>query len=108
MSIEPSAPRPFSFRCSTHVFPIEEVSVLNACGSHLEALANGSVAPTTPQDEHFLKVDREEADPETLAEKAWVRLKGRREFEQDHETLAKRERPKDYGIIEWDREKCWW
>jgi uncharacterized protein YifE (UPF0438 family) len=110
-TVPPHSPgsRPaFVFRCSTHIFPVEEISALNLSGARLEALADGSLSPTTPEDEHFLQVDREEAEPQTALERAWVRLKGRREFEQDQELLAKRERPKDYGIIEWDREKCWW
>jgi uncharacterized protein YifE (UPF0438 family) len=107
VSHHPSRP-PFAFRCSTDVFPVEEISVLNECGTRLEALASGSIASMTPEDVHFLQVDREEAEPQTVAERAWVRLKGRREFEQDHEALAQREQPEDYGIIEWDREKCWW
>jgi uncharacterized protein YifE (UPF0438 family) len=72
----------------------------------LEALAAGTVAPTTAEHEHFLRVDREEAEPTTLAERAWVRLKGRREYEREETPPPP---PKeDYGIIEWDREKCWW
>jgi hypothetical protein len=41
-------------------------------------------------------------------ERAWVRLKGRREFEHEQETAPPPPPPEDYGIIEWDKEKCWW
>jgi hypothetical protein len=44
-------------------------------------------------------------EPSTLAERAWLRLKGRREFEQEGRVAP--EPAEDYGIIEWDRKKCW-
>jgi uncharacterized protein YifE (UPF0438 family) len=74
--------RPFVFGCSTAVFAAEEIAVLNEFGALLESLASDAIPPTTPEHEHFLKVDRDEAEPKSVAERAWVRLKGRREFEQ--------------------------
>jgi len=59
-------------------------------------------------DKHFLQVDREEAEPETIEERAWLRLKGRREFEREQQAAPPPEQSEDYGIIEWDKEKCWW
>ena len=100
--------RPFRFGCSTDIFPLEELSALKARGCWMEALAAGTIPPTTPEHEHFLQVDREEAEPATIDERAWVRLKGRREFEREQETAPPAPQPEDYGIIEWDREKCWW
>jgi uncharacterized protein YifE (UPF0438 family) len=76
--------------------------------SILEALAAGRILPTTPEHEHFLQVDREEAEPTTIDERAWLRLKYRREFEHEQEAAPPPLPPKDYGIIEWDKEKCWW
>lgn len=103
---------PFRFGCSTDVFPLEELSALTARGPRMEALATGAIAPTTPEDEHFLKVDREETAAATLDERAWLRLKGRREYERDFERERAAAPPpppaEDYGIIEWDKEKCWW
>jgi uncharacterized protein YifE (UPF0438 family) len=100
--------RPFVFGCSTAVFPPDELAVLSEHGNRLEALAAGTVRPATPEDEHFLLVDRDEADPETVAERAWVRLKGRREFEQADQTAAPPEPTPDYGMIEFDADRCWW
>jgi uncharacterized protein YifE (UPF0438 family) len=100
--------RPFRFGCSTEIFPLEELSALSERGYWMEALAAGTIPPTTPEHEHFLQVDREEAEAATVGERAWVRLKGRREFEREQETALPQAPPEDYGIIEWDREKCWW
>jgi len=100
--------QPFRFGCQTDVFPLDELGALNERGHLLEALAAGTMAPTTPEHQHFLKVDREEANPVTLDELAWVRLKGRREFEQEQHNAPPPPQKEDYGIIEWDKEKCWW
>lgn len=99
--------RPFDFRCSTVVFPPDEVEALTESGNWLEALADGRILPVTEEQEHFLKVDRDEAEPATLLERAWLRLKGRREYEQQAvaEPLS---RPVDYGIVDWDKDRCWW
>jgi uncharacterized protein YifE (UPF0438 family) len=99
-------PRSFHFGCSTDIFPMEELSALQQRGHLLEALAAGTIPPSTTEQEHFLLVDREETEPVTVDERAWVRLKGRREFEQ--ESTPPPVPREDYGIIEWDREKCWW
>jgi uncharacterized protein YifE (UPF0438 family) len=98
----------FHFGCATDIFPLEELSALTERGRWMEALAAGLIPPTTPAQEHFLQVNREEAEPETVDERAWVRLKGRREYEREQLSAPSQEPPKDYGIIEWDREKCWW
>ncbi len=100
--------QPFRFGCSTEIFPPEELAALTERGHSLEALAAGTIAPTSPEHEHFLQVDREEAEPATVEERAWLRLKGRRAYEREQESATPREPPEDYGIIEWDKEKCWW
>ena len=71
--------RPFAFRCATSVFPADELDALTEYGNWLEVLATGAIRPVTPEQEHFLWVDRDEAEPETTHERAWLRLKGRRE-----------------------------
>jgi uncharacterized protein YifE (UPF0438 family) len=100
--------RPFRFGCSTDVFPPDEIRALTDNGIWIEALVVGQIPPTTPQHEHLLRVDREEADPENVVELAWVRLKGRREFEREQSAAPPAAPAEDYGIIEWDKEKCWW
>src|SRR5688500_13540230 len=52
--------RPFAFGCSTAVFPPAEVEALAQYGNWLQALASGAIRPVTAEQEHFLKVDREE------------------------------------------------
>jgi uncharacterized protein YifE (UPF0438 family) len=101
--------RPFNFDCSTAVFPPEELQALKEYGNWLEALASGAIAPVTAEQEHFLRVDREEAKPTTVSEQAWVRLKGRREYEKEEgqQPLAPPP-PENYGIVEWDEDRCWW
>lgn len=105
---EPVNGQPFHFGCATHIFPLEEFGALSQRGHWMEALAAGRIAPTTPEQEHFLQVDREEAEPVTVEERAWVRLKGRREFEREQRNAPPPPEREDFGIIEWDREKCWW
>ena len=100
--------RPFHFGCATDIFPLDELGALRERGHMMEALAAGTLAPSSPEDIHFLHVDREELEPVTLDERAWVRLKGRREFEHERGMAPPPAPPEDYGIIEWDREKCWW
>jgi uncharacterized protein YifE (UPF0438 family) len=99
---------PFRFGCRTDLFPQEELTALSERGHFLEGLATGAMAPTTPEHEHFLQVDRDEAEPTTVDERAWARLKGRRAFERDEASRLSPEPSEDYGIIEWDKEKCWW
>jgi len=100
--------RPFEFGCSVDVFPADEIKALVEYGNWLEALATGRIRPATKGQEHFLKVDRDEAAPETVCERAWVRLKGRREYELDQKLAAPALATEDYGIKEWDEDRCWW
>jgi uncharacterized protein YifE (UPF0438 family) len=100
--------RPFVFGCSTTVFPPDELKTLAERGNWLAALAAGTIRPVTPEQEHFLLVDRDEAAPRSVAERAWVRLKGRKEFEQDDKRTAPPEPVPDYGMVEFDADRCWW
>jgi uncharacterized protein YifE (UPF0438 family) len=100
--------RPFHFGCSTHIFPADELDALIERGNWMEALASAVIQPATPEHDHFLLVDREQVEPVTVDERAWVRLKGRREFECEEAKAVPPPEPEDYGIIEWEKEKCWW
>jgi uncharacterized protein YifE (UPF0438 family) len=102
--------RPFVFGCSTTVFPPDELQALSESGRWLEALAGGVIQPVTKDQEHFLLVDREEAEPRTLIERAWLRLKGRREYEREQQGGSPPPPPtaEDYGMVEWDADRCWW
>ena len=103
-----SEQRPFHIDVATGIFPPEELLALTERGQMLEALASGTIVPTTAEHKHFLKVDREETEPTTVDERAWVRLKGRREYEREQQSAPPPPLPEDYGIIEWEKEKCWW
>jgi uncharacterized protein YifE (UPF0438 family) len=98
--------RPFDFRCHTDIFPPDELHVLEELGNWMEALAVGAIQPITAEHKHFLAVDRDEVKPKTVAERAWLRLKGRREFEA--EESPPHEPVENYGIVDWDKDRCWW
>ena len=98
----------FEFGCSTNVFPADELEALYAHGYRLADLAAGRARPGSAADEHFLRVDREEAEPETVLERAWVRLKGRREYEREQDAAPPPEPAPDYGMVEFDADRCWW
>jgi uncharacterized protein YifE (UPF0438 family) len=100
--------RPFAFGCSTAIFPADELQALAEYGNWLEALASGAIRPVTPEQERFLRVDREEEEPVTLCERAWLRLKGRREYEHGEKIAPPTEPKKDYGMVEFDADRCWW
>src|SRR5262245_5412155 len=100
--------RPFVFGCTTDIFPADELGALKEYGNWLEALATGIIQPVTRAHAHFLKVDREEAEPETVCERAWLRLKGRREYEREQRAAASPSPVEDYGIVDWDHDRCWW
>ncbi len=74
----------------------------------LEALAAGKIFLASADDKHFLAVDRDEAEPITVAERAWLRLKGRREFESEQENAPPHEPVENYGIVDCDKDRCWW
>jgi uncharacterized protein YifE (UPF0438 family) len=100
--------RPFVFGCSTMIFPTDELQALDEFGNWLEALAKGIIQPVRTEQEHFLDVDREGAEPSTLCERAWMRLKGRREYEQEQQPAEPPSKPEDYGMVEFDADRCWW
>jgi uncharacterized protein YifE (UPF0438 family) len=100
--------RPFVFNCSTAIFPADELEALAEYGNWLEALASGAIRPATPEQERFLQVDREEAEPSTVCERAWVRLKGRREYEAEEGRAPAPQPKQDYGMVEFDADRCWW
>jgi uncharacterized protein YifE (UPF0438 family) len=100
--------QPFAFGCDTSVFPAAEVAALEKHGARFEELAAGRARPATPAEEHFLRVDREEAEPKSVAERAWVRLKARREYEREQKGAPPPAPPENYGMVEFDEDRCWW
>lgn len=106
----PTAPpaQPFAFRCDVTVFPPEEIAALERHGARFEALASGAARPATDEEKRFLKVHREEEKPRTVAERAWLRLKARREYEREQKELLPPAAPENYGMVEFDADRCWW
>jgi len=98
----------FAFHCSVEVFPPGELAALQKHGHRLEALAAGEIAASSEADRHFLLVEKDEADPKTVAERAWLRLKARRELEQADRQKAPLPAPQNYGMVEFDADRCWW
>ena len=66
--------------CS-NIFPEEELEALQLCGAWLQALDVGAIRPFTDQQRHFVQVAKGKAEPATLYERAWCRLKARQAFE---------------------------
>lgn len=105
---ESTAPAtPFAFGCETAVFPANELAALEKHGPRFEELAAGA-KPVNDEEKHFLRVHREVAEPKTVAERAWVRLKARREFEREQRGSAPPAPPENYGMVEFDEDRCWW
>ncbi len=99
--------RPFALGCSTDVLPADGLAALSGYGNCSAALAAEPILPVTAEQAHVLAVDRDEAEPSTVCERAWVRLKGRREYEQD-EKVAPPPAPKTgYGMVEFGADRCW-
>src|SRR5262245_12354540 len=103
-----AAVQPFMFGCDTAVFPPEEIQALHQHGARFEALASGAARAATPEEKHFLQVHREKEKPKTLAERAWMRLKARREFEREQKETPPPAPPENYGMVEFDADRCWW
>lgn len=104
----PTTREPFAFGCDASVFPAAEIAALERHGGRFEALAAGAERPATPAEEHFLRVDRAEAEPKSVAERAWVRLKARREYEREERGTPPPAPPENYGMVEFDADRCWW
>jgi uncharacterized protein YifE (UPF0438 family) len=90
------------------MFPLEVLESPSEYGNWMGALTSGATQPVTPEQEHLLRVDREQAEPTTIRERAWVRLKGRREYEDEEKIARPPAPPEDYGMVEFDADRCWW
>jgi uncharacterized protein YifE (UPF0438 family) len=106
----PTAPvaQPFAFGCDVTVFPPEEIAALERHGARFEALAAGASRPASDEERHFVKVHREKEKPKTLPERAWLRLKARREYEREQQQAPPPAPPENYDMVEFDADRCWW
>ncbi|MBE1299410.1 MAG: DUF413 domain-containing protein [Alteromonadaceae bacterium] len=58
-------------------FSINEAKALTGYGNLITALLSGSFKPSCPEDEQLLAVAKENAQPSSYAEKAWVKYQKR-------------------------------
>jgi uncharacterized protein YifE (UPF0438 family) len=65
------------------VFSDEELALLRRYGWWLSSLAAGHIQPHTDSDRRFVDVCHGKAKAETLAERAWIKLMMRREYESE-------------------------
>ena len=84
----------------------DEYERLRNYGRWMEALTLGLIQPTTPDQEHFLLVDRGQVEPTTIFERIWSRLKERRAFEED-DKIATHYRLYDEAEAWFPRGACW-
>jgi uncharacterized protein YifE (UPF0438 family) len=59
-------------------FTQAESQTLAKYGRWMEALAAGTIAPTTPTQEHFVRAARGEVEPSTDFERAWAKVQAER------------------------------
>src|SRR5688572_19251696 len=52
----------------------QEIDLLDRYCFWMDALAGGVIAPTTPEQEHFVRAARGEAAPETAFERVWAKV----------------------------------
>ncbi|MEP2650471.1 MAG: DUF413 domain-containing protein [Paraglaciecola sp.] len=58
-------------------FSINESKALSQYGVLIAALVDGEISPSTPEDENFLAAAFGKQDPQSIAEKAWVKYQKR-------------------------------
>lgn len=58
-------------------FSINESKALAQYGALIAALVDGKIPPSTPEDENFLATAFGKQDPQSIAEKAWVKYQKR-------------------------------
>ncbi|TRY31806.1 DUF413 domain-containing protein [Aliiglaciecola sp. M165] len=58
-------------------FSINESKALSQFGALLAALVDGQISAESAEDEHFLMVAYGKAEPETIAERAWLKYQKR-------------------------------
>jgi uncharacterized protein YifE (UPF0438 family) len=73
---------PFAFECAVEHIEGAHVELLKRYGCWLAALASGRLNPTTPAQEHFLKVHTGEVGPVSDFERAWFSYRVQCLYEQ--------------------------
>ena len=54
-------------------FTLQEADLLSRFGKTLSDLEQGAIAPETAEEQHFLLVLQQQAEPETLFERTWLK-----------------------------------
>lgn len=65
------------------IFNSKEIEILENYGMQFECLMKGDRAPQTPAQERFIRVCRDEIEPETKYEKVWWKYIKRLQWESD-------------------------
>ena len=75
---------PFRIDCSTSIFSMEEVAILEKYGHWFAGLTSDILRPFTYKQERFVTVARNEAAPESDMERAWYKYLGRKKIESEN------------------------
>lgn len=74
--------KPFDFECSIEELDKRGVELIARYGSWLNALAEGSIWPTTVEQEHFLSVHKGAKEPDGEIDQAWFEYRRQCLFEE--------------------------
>jgi uncharacterized protein len=75
---------PFEMRCDKSVFDLDETAMLEKHGRALQQLMEGTRAPSTPLQKHFVFVCKGKGKAVTVFEKVWLKYLQRVEYEVRH------------------------
>jgi uncharacterized protein YifE (UPF0438 family) len=73
----------FVIRTTKAIFDSHEFEILSRYGMQFERLMKGQRAPTTPAQERFIRMCKNEVDPESEYEKVWWKYLRRLEWERN-------------------------
>jgi uncharacterized protein YifE (UPF0438 family) len=73
----------FIIKTSQEIFDSDELEILRRYGKQFERLMKGEREPQTPEQRRFLKVCKNELEPESSYEKVWWKYLKRLEWEAD-------------------------
>jgi len=68
---------------ATDIFTHDEYNFLRRYGTWMEALEKGNILPETSEQIAFLNVCQSVIEPKTKFERAWIKLRERRKFEEE-------------------------
>jgi uncharacterized protein YifE (UPF0438 family) len=73
----------FTIRTSQEIFDSDEIGILKRYGAQFERLMKGERKPRTAEQDRFIRVCRNEVEPQTKYEKVWWKYLRRLEWESD-------------------------